>query len=49
MDTELVIICNTGGTETTMIYRPTELPTYPFIVRRTDEGWRIANIGKFPD
>jgi hypothetical protein len=48
-DTEVVLMMNAGTDEITMIDRPTRLPTYPFIVRRTSEGWRIVSIGVFPE
>jgi hypothetical protein len=33
----------------TVIDSPTILPSYPFILRKTEEGWRIMNMGVFPE
>jgi hypothetical protein len=46
LDTEVVLLVNPGTGKLTTI---TDTQEYPFVVRRQKEGWRIVNIGVFPD
>jgi hypothetical protein len=48
-DTELVLLIKTGTDEVIIIDQPTILPSYPFILRKTEDGWRIMNLGVFPE